>query len=810
MSFRPVHLAFLGVPAALIAATLVAVTGSSSDAAEPGPYTPKFRSHTTTEPEFEPNAVLVKFKAKASATARKATASKLRTTTEAPVGRDVVKLTGADSAPDLLKKAKADPAVELASLNYRRRISAIPNDEFYRLDQHAYLTTSRVAQAWDLSKTTGGQVVAVLDTGVDAGHPDLVGHLVPGFNATSPRRGPIDDHGHGTMTLGIIAAGANNGVGVAGVGWNAKAMPVKVLASDGSGYDADIAEGIDWAVAHGAKVINMSLGGPGNDPVLGAAVQRAIDAGIVVVAASGNDGNAVPSYPAAYPGVIAVGATDETGTLTDFSNYGSHVDIAAPGRNILSTGPRSLTPSGWLPYWYCTGTSCSSPIVAGVAALVKNKWPTLSPAQVEQRLKVLSRDAGPRGTDPYYGAGNLDAYAALGGRFAPDFAGGVADGNDQPARATKMSVGVPTAGVINTEGDVDWYAVESDAARNLKVSVAGQMFDSDEFATNVGPRVKVYDSTLNPLAAAEDAFPDERDQDGYPVWEPLTASAEVNARTGTTYIAVSNTNGSRDNRQYIVTVTEGGAGSNDITLEPYPAMNLSPATNSSTATSATTPTITFAEPVNAGTVNDQSVRIVHGRTGAILPATVSYDAATLTATVTPKAPLAEATPYKLADAGRGCAAVAAVRVQHGQSGPAEADDIRRERGLSGRERGLDDSGDAGSRPGHHSQERRWQGSDAHHRDARLRGTGSSVKVTGLASATTYTVRGLGEGPWRQGQPDLGQGGERRQVGDPDEFDAGQLRRCGHAQGECAADRQRGVRGSAGAPVRHPRTSRRSS
>lgn len=650
MSFRPVHLAFLGVPAALIAATLVAVTGSAGNAAEPGPYTPKFRSHTTAEPEFEPNTVLVKFKAKASATARKATASKLRITAEASVSRDVVKLTGADSAPDLLKKAKADPAVELASLNYRRRISATPNDEYYRTDQSGYLTTSRVAQAWDLSRTTGSQVVAVLDTGVDAGHPDLVGHLVPGFNATSPRRGPIDDHGHGTMTLGIIAAGANNGVGVAGVGWNAKAMPVKVLAADGSGYDADIAEGIDWAVAHGAKVINMSLGGPGNDPVLGAAVQRAIDKGIVVVAASGNDGNDVPSYPAAYPGVIAVGATNAAGTLTDFSSYGSHLDIAAPGVDILSTGPRSLTPSGWLPYWYCTGTSCSAPIVAGVAALVKNKWPALTPAQVEQRLKVLSRDAGPRGTDPYYGAGNLDAYAALGGRFAPAFPGGAADGNDQPSRATKVTVGVQTTGLIDTEGDVDWYAVDSAAARNLRVIVTGPLYDMYDSTTNIGPVVDVYDQFLNSRGHDEKAFPTGRDEDGYPIPEELRAWAEVQAEAGTTYIAVRNSNGSRDARAYRMTITEGG---NGLTAgdKAYPIHDVTPAHLSATAPFDVIPTVTFARMVNAETVTANTVKLVNGRTGATAPATVSYDPAIRKATLTPVTPLVEATPYKIVVAG---------------------------------------------------------------------------------------------------------------------------------------------------------------
>ncbi len=641
MSFRPAHLLRLGIPAALVAATLVTLTSSSSTAAEPGPYRPKFPAQATAKPEFEPNAVMVKFKAKASASARKATASKLKTTAEA-AGGDVVKLTGGASAQDLLKKAKADPAVELASLNYRRKISAAPNDEYFRSDQSGYLTTSRVTQAWDLTKTTGNQVIAVLDTGVDAGHPDLVGHLVTGYNATSPSRGPIDGHGHGTMTLGIIAAAANNAVGVAGVGWNAKAMPVKVLADDGGGYDVDIAEGIDWAVAHGAKVINMSLGGPGENAVLAASVQNAIAKGVVVVAASGNDGNDVPSYPAAYPGVIAVGATDAAGALTAFSSYGNHLDIAAPGLDILSTGPRSLTPPGFLPYWYCTGTSCSAPIVAGVAALVKNKWPTLTPAQVEQRLKVLSRDAGPRGTDPYYGAGILDAYAALGGRFAPDFPGGATNGNDQPSRATPITTSA--TGTIGTEGETDWYSVTSAEARFVRLYVDGPMFDSFEYAQNFGPVVEAFDSSLRPLGGAVKASP-PLDDEGYEIPMELLAEADVQLPAGTAYISVRNANGSRVSRQYRLSVNAASS-AGPIDNPAYPIRDISPATNSSGVTLTALPKVVFARDMDESTVVTNRLRLQNAKTGAFVANAVSYDAATRTATIAPSAPLQENTTYR--------------------------------------------------------------------------------------------------------------------------------------------------------------------
>ncbi|WP_344222436.1 S8 family serine peptidase [Kribbella sancticallisti] len=633
----------LGVPAALIAATLVTLTGSSGSAADPKFHRPAFTAKKSAE--FEPNSVLVKFKKNATSSARKSAVSKFRTTTEDSVASNIVKLKGEASAPELLKKVQADPTVELASLNYKRWVSAVPNDPYYNSYQKTSLTTARVPQAWDVSKTTGNQIVAVLDTGVDAGHPDLVGRLVPGYNATSPNRGPIDDHGHGTMTLGIIAANANNGVGVAGVGWTTKAMPVKVLASDGSGWDADIAEGIDWAVAHGAKVINLSLGGPGFDGVLADAVKRAYDKGVVVVAAAGNDGNGVPQYPAAFPEVIAVGATNPTGALTDFSTFGDWVDIAAPGWDILTTGPRALTEPGYEPYRFCTGTSCSAPIVAGVAALVKNKWPTFTSAQVAQRLKVLSRDAGPRGTDPYYGAGILDAYAALGGRFAPDFPGGVADGNYQPARAIKITGSA--SGTIDTEGDVDWYAIESAADRKLQVSVTGPTFDVVNHSTNVGPAVDVYKQDLRWLGTAEKSFPENVDPDtGIPLSEQLVATTNVSATAGTTYISVRNANGSRDARQYQLSVTEAGNGGT-MPGSGYPVRDVEPATLSTTAAVAVKPTVTFSRPVLGSTVDSTTVKLFHGRTGALIPSTVTFAADPDRAVITPAAPLLDNTPYKI-------------------------------------------------------------------------------------------------------------------------------------------------------------------
>ncbi|MFI6676106.1 S8 family serine peptidase [Kribbella sp. NPDC050470] len=653
MPFRPAHLLRLGLPTALVAGSLVALTGSSGSAAEPGPYRPAFTArHNTAKPEFEPNAVMVKFKSKATASARRAAASKLGATEEEQAGSRVVKLKGKLSAPELLKKAKADPAVELASLSYRRRVSAVPNDPFYPVvsgvGQAAYLNTVRVPQAWDVSKSTGSQVVAVLDTGVDAGHPDLVGRLVPGYNAVSSTRpNPVDDNGHGTMTLGIIAASANNGIGVAGVGWSAKAMPVKVAGADGVADDINIVEGIDWAVANGAKVLNMSFGNPGDNPVLHDAIKRAVAKGVVVVAAAGNDGSAVLQYPAAYPEVIAVAATNAGGVLTDFSSYGDWVDLAAPGWDVLSTGVRSMSEA--VPYWFCSGTSCSAPIVAGVAALVKNKWPTYTPAQIESRLETLARDAGPRGTDPYYGAGILDAYAALGGRWAPDFPTNSIDLNDQPERAIPLSSEITTT--ISTEGEIDWYEVTSTAARTIRVSLTGPEFNGDKYAVNFGPRIDIHGADLKSLTYAAAPFPTELDPDtGGPLWGPLTAATNVNVAAGSTYIAVRNSNGSRDTRPYTLTIEEGGAGGSGSGAD-YPVRDVMPPDLASGQALDTRPVVTFAREVVADSVTAGRVRLVHGRTGTTVGGAVAYDAATKQAVITPTTPLLDNTPYRIVVSG---------------------------------------------------------------------------------------------------------------------------------------------------------------
>jgi subtilisin family serine protease len=258
----------------------------------------------------------------------------------------------------------------------------------------------RTPAAWEATRGSASVVVAVLDTGVDVSHPDLRGALVSGFDVVNSDADASDDNGHGTATAGVIAARTNNAEGQAGVCWNCSIMPVKVLGASGSGTTSAIASGILWAVAHGADVINLSLGGTGTTLALADAVAHAAGQGVVVVAAAGNNGSTTPFYPAAYPQVISVAGTTSSDGRYDWSNFGSWVQVAAPGCNVAPD------PGGG--YVNFCGTSSATPVVAGIAGLAYSLEPTLSRSAFEQALHGA---AVPLGT--MVGYGRVDAFETL-------------------------------------------------------------------------------------------------------------------------------------------------------------------------------------------------------------------------------------------------------------------------------------------------------------------------------------------------------------------------------------------------------------
>ena len=269
--------------------------------------------------------------------------------------------------------------------------------------------------SWALS-TGAGVKVAVVDTGVRGSHEDLWGSVIPGLDLASDaaqydpaRNGAVDPSGHGTHVAGIIAAHANNGLGIAGAAPGVKIMPIRVLDASGSGSSSDVAEGIIWAADHGARVINLSLGG-GASSGMRIAIQYARTKQAVTFAAAGNSfqsGNQ-PSYPAAYPEAVAVGAIDSSLRHAVFSNTGVYVDLVAPGDSIWSTYG-----TGRSQYALMSGTSMATPYAAATAALVLGEKPSLSAAALVQVLEASATDMGPSGRDNTYGYGLINARRAL-------------------------------------------------------------------------------------------------------------------------------------------------------------------------------------------------------------------------------------------------------------------------------------------------------------------------------------------------------------------------------------------------------------
>lgn len=281
----------------------------------------------------------------------------------------------------------------------------VPNDALYSQYQWN-LPSIETEKGWTVSKGDDEVIVAVLDTGVQTNHPDLQGKLAEGMNIVNEAAAPEDDVGHGTHVSGIIGASVNNGEGVAGVSWFNRIMPVKVLDSSGAGSTYAVAQGVIWAVDHGAKVINMSLGNYAEADFLHDAIKYAYERDVVLVAASGNDNTERPGYPAAYPEVFAVAATNNNKEKASFSNYGDYIDVAAPGDSIASTYPGSQ-------YAALSGTSMASPHVAALAGLIRSVNPELTNEEVMEIMRVTARDLGTEGKDKYFGYGEIDVDQAL-------------------------------------------------------------------------------------------------------------------------------------------------------------------------------------------------------------------------------------------------------------------------------------------------------------------------------------------------------------------------------------------------------------
>ncbi|MCJ7694350.1 MAG: S8 family serine peptidase [Anaerolineaceae bacterium] len=360
------------------------------------------------------------------------------------------------SVSEMVEIYSKNPNVEYAIVNSIANAFMSPNDPLYHYQWHLDDSSSpnpyggtngggiNIERAWDISDGTG-VVIAVLDTGVAYENygfryqkaPDLANtHFVAGWDFVNNDAHPNDDNSHGTHVTGTIAQSINNGIGVAGVAFNSSIMPVKVLNNKGSGTLDQLVDGIYFATDNGADVISMSLGWPpGYDPgqPLSDALDYADSEGVTIFCAAGNDGAGQVSYPAAYDKCIAVGATRYDETRASYSNYGSALDIMAPGgdnsvdqngddyadgvlQNTFNPDTRNTRDFG---YWFFYGTSMATPHVSGVAALLIANGVT-GPQNVRAALLLTAEDKGSAGWDSEYGYGIVDAYAALNYALPPN------------------------------------------------------------------------------------------------------------------------------------------------------------------------------------------------------------------------------------------------------------------------------------------------------------------------------------------------------------------------------------------------------
>lgn len=306
-------------------------------------------------------------------------------------------------ADEIMGSLSRLPEVRYAEPNYTVTAQdTLPNDPAFAL-QYA-LVNIRAPQAWDITTGSSAVTIAIIDSGVDLSHPELASKLLPGYDFVNGDAIPQDDNGHGTHVAGIAAAASNNGLGMAGVSWGARILPVKVLNASNSGFYDDVAEGIKWATDQGAQVINLSLGGSGASQTLEEAIEYATSRGVALIAAAGNTGGAV-LYPARYPSVIAVANTNAANQRVPSSAFGPEIDLAAPGAGIYS-----LAIGGG--YTTLGGTSMSAPHVSGALALLLS-LPGVSTGQARAYLEASALDIDTPGWDVFTGYGLIQLDAAL-------------------------------------------------------------------------------------------------------------------------------------------------------------------------------------------------------------------------------------------------------------------------------------------------------------------------------------------------------------------------------------------------------------
>ncbi len=531
--------------------------------------------------------------------------------------------TGGRSVAEVLGELRADPSVLVAEPNYRVYLAdegtttGVAVNDPKTTGQYS-LDRMRVRDAW--SRTKGGSnLVAVLDTGVQSNHPDLVGRVAKGRDFVNDDTNAADDNGHGTWVAGIIAANTNDGFGIAGISWTDRILPVKIMNSQGTGNTADLLAAIRWSADKGADVINMSVGGFPYSQQLQDAVNYAHGKGAVLVGAAGNNRREENFYPASFDNVISVSATQPQDEFSNWSSYGPKVDVSAPGSSVLTTNCAACKPnehdmSGDNRYTYISGTSFATPNVAGVVALIRAKYPSYTPYEVAQRLFTTVDDLGSPGWDKRYGRGRVNAHRAVGGwePAASVPAGDPMEGNNVvTSNAPELPLGSTARPSIYPAGDVDVFSVDVPRGGRLDVRVSG-IVDSRAYPWHrsglpIDPIVELYTGAGALIKRVDN------------VWEGGTELAAVHV-PGSTRILVRifNWYPSGNRAGYTVTPTFVD------TVKPV-ATIAAPAAAATDVSRFVDPIVTFSERVTGA--SSENIRLRDMVANTVVPAKILYDAA---------------------------------------------------------------------------------------------------------------------------------------------------------------------------------------
>lgn len=535
------------------------------------------------------------------------------------LGGDWYLVRGIDDLTEARATLAASPGVRRVQVDHIRRTFG---DPYYRRYQPYLRASMDIDTAWKRSSGRG-VTVAVVDTGVDPNHEDLPKPLrgrdfVGGDNDAS------DPNGHGTFVAGVIAAKRNNGRGIAGVS-RAAILPVRVLNARGFGRDSAISRGIRWAASNGADVINLSLGGGRSSRILRDAVRAATRKGALVVAASGNGGGTRPMYPAAYTQVVAVGATDLKDRMTWFTDHGAWLDVVAPGVDIASTVPRNGYAIG-------DGTSFSSPLVAGAAALALSDHRRWSVSKLRAALIRGAADAGPVGPDPFTGVGVIDVDGLVGGRAKSSVS------TTGPTPGTTPVTGLPlgrdsVVPTSNPEGTARWFRLA--VAGPTRVTVTAKMRTAKSGVRRGDIALAMYDSSFGRLDSSNNRSGAGKE----------TVRAVVD---DVIYVRVHNTRETRWPSTVKLGLDQAGASAANVqvgsALRPT-LVETTPAPESYGASPSGDIALLLGSGLAANSINPSSVQLIDGETGLKMSRDVSVSGQTLT--ITPDSGLGAGRTYSV-------------------------------------------------------------------------------------------------------------------------------------------------------------------